>query len=445
MTGGEQREQAERYGWEPGQVRIVSGGEADETPAPPQLVLAMGDTMLALRARAATAAMEMLFAFNPGQKRGPDGRFIKMGGKGSAGPSGPAPGRAPRGKAKAAQAPTVESDEPHLVDERDELRQIQLAEVADALAKGRRDPAQARIDRGEIAIRRHADAAKAVDAFPGDPRWERELADAADDLAAQGIRQEPFGYTQASRTRGGERLRYNPWGGPDARVGREAELDARPGALGPDGGPAIGPDGKYIKPVKQVATWRGQVATRTSRTPYGYASVVQFPGRGEPTILSWHSTAAAAQRGTLTQLQRKGGARVVGVVATHPEAPGQNAMDSFDRRRLAELEATALERHGPDESRWPAPLRKNIRGLRKQRDEATMSRVAASDVFAMPDDLADYWIHGEGAAKIRWCTKGAFERARRALREHIPAPMLDGTVANLYKRACGKWPGQDRD
>jgi len=68
-----------------------------------------------------------------------------------------------------------------------------------------------------------------------------------------------------------------------------------------------------------------------------------------------------------------------------------------------------------------------------------------ADAFAMPDDLADYWIHGEGAAKVRWCTEGAFERARRALREHVPAPMLDGTVANLYKRACGKWPGQDRD
>lgn len=68
-----------------------------------------------------------------------------------------------------------------------------------------------------------------------------------------------------------------------------------------------------------------------------------------------------------------------------------------------------------------------------------------SEVFAMPDDLADYWINGEGAAKVRWCTEGSFDRARRALREHVPAHMLDGTVANLFHRACGKWPGQDHD
>lgn len=37
-----------------------------------------------LRARAALAALQV-FGFNPGQKRGPDGRWIKMGGAGSAG------------------------------------------------------------------------------------------------------------------------------------------------------------------------------------------------------------------------------------------------------------------------------------------------------------------------------------------------------------------------
>lgn len=42
------------------------------------------------RARAATAQLDLLqvFGFNPGQRRGPDGRFIKMGGRGSAGRGG---------------------------------------------------------------------------------------------------------------------------------------------------------------------------------------------------------------------------------------------------------------------------------------------------------------------------------------------------------------------
>jgi len=67
------------------------------------------------------------------------------------------------------------------------------------------------------------------------------------------------------------------------------------------------------------------------------------------------------------------------------------------------------------------------------------------DVFAMPDDLADYWLHGEGAAEIRWCTDGSFERAQRALRGKIPAAQLDGAIANLYRRACGKHPGPHND
>lgn len=50
---------------------------------------------LELRARAATAMLEL--AFNPGQRRGPDGRWIKMGGSGSAG------GRPRSGRARSQQ------------------------------------------------------------------------------------------------------------------------------------------------------------------------------------------------------------------------------------------------------------------------------------------------------------------------------------------------------
>lgn len=67
------------------------------------------------------------------------------------------------------------------------------------------------------------------------------------------------------------------------------------------------------------------------------------------------------------------------------------------------------------------------------------------DTFAMDPELAEYWIHGEGAAKIRWCTKGSFRRAQNALREHIPPEQLDGAVANLFRRACGKNPGPHND
>lgn len=67
-------------------------------------------------------------------------------------------------------------------------------------------------------------------------------------------------------------------------------------------------------------------------------------------------------------------------------------------------------------------------------------------VSRMPEQLAEYWVHGEGAAKVKWGVRGAFRRARRLLRqEGVPEHMLDGTVANLYRRATGKHPGAHRD
>jgi hypothetical protein len=95
-------------------------------------------------------------------------------------------------------------------------------------------------------------------------------------------------------------------------------------------------------------------------------------------------------------------------------------------------------------TRPPIPAAMATRAWAAQ-SELAAAGGAKTDKFAMPDDLADHWVHGEGAAKVRWCAEGGFERGRRALREYVPAHMLDGTVANLYKRACGKWPGQHRD
>jgi len=60
----------------------------------------------------------------------------------------------------------------------------------------------------------------------------------------------------------------------------------------------------------------------------------------------------------------------------------------------------------------------------------------------IPAHLREYWIHGKGAAKVRWCTKGAFRRAQRLLRKYVPRHMVDGLVANLYHAACGYWPGR---
>ncbi len=126
--------------------------------------------------------------------------------------------------------PVTPPAEPHPVDERAELRAIQLAEIDRDVAAGRRrDATQTRIDRAEIAIRRHADAVKMHDNDPEDERWTAELREAEADLTAQGVKVESYGYTQPGRD--GETARYNAMGQLDARAGREAELDARPRAI----------------------------------------------------------------------------------------------------------------------------------------------------------------------------------------------------------------------
>lgn len=58
-------------------------------------------------------------------------------------------------------------------------------------------------------------------------------------------------------------------------------------------------------------------------------------------------------------------------------------------------------------------------------------------------DLRNYWTHGEGAAKIRWGTPGAFKRCVSHLRKYFPANP-EGLCANLYHEAVGHWPGEDR-
>lgn len=62
----------------------------------------------------------------------------------------------------------------------------------------------------------------------------------------------------------------------------------------------------------------------------------------------------------------------------------------------------------------------------------------------MPRQLQDFWLHGEGAARIRWGTEGSFRRCTNELREHFPAN-VEGLCANLYHEATGHWPGEKRD
>ncbi len=60
----------------------------------------------------------------------------------------------------------------------------------------------------------------------------------------------------------------------------------------------------------------------------------------------------------------------------------------------------------------------------------------------MPRQLLDYWVHGEGAAKIRWGTPGDFKRCVTQLRKYFPRNP-EGLCNRLHTRALGVPPGQE--
>lgn len=66
-----------------------------------------------------------------------------------------------------------------------------------------------------------------------------------------------------------------------------------------------------------------------------------------------------------------------------------------------------------------------------------------ADISGIPEQLARYWTHGEGAAKIRWGSPGDFNRCRRQLAKYVGPGQLSGLCANLHHMAIGKWPGQE--
>lgn len=58
------------------------------------------------------------------------------------------------------------------------------------------------------------------------------------------------------------------------------------------------------------------------------------------------------------------------------------------------------------------------------------------------DRLRDYWVRGEGAAKIGWGAPGDWSRCRANLAKYVKPRFLAGYCANRHFDALGYWPGQ---
>lgn len=91
-----------------------------------------------------------------------------------------------------------------------------------------------------------------------------------------------------------------------------------------------------------------------------------------------------------------------------------------------------------------------------ERVEALLLDAQLVEVFAdrsrMPAQLKKFWLSGEGAARIRWNTPGAFARCVREINAEVvedgqaplPPNKINGLCANLYKAATGRHPGRKK-
>lgn len=133
-----------------------------------------------------------------------------------------------------------------------------------------------------------------------------------------------------------------------------------------------------------------------------------------------------------------------------------NAYEMYDSMRLRGATMCAIPAFdgaevvlGPPPPEWllegePIAVEQNEPGRTRPLDDITDEELEAMLAASrVPENLAEYWTTGEGAARIRWGTSGDFNRCRENLAQYVAPGQLSGMCANLHHRALGKWPGQE--
>lgn len=327
-----------------------------------------------------------VLAFNPHQRRGPDGRWIKMDVGELKAPRRRRGGTAPE---VPAVAPPVVPDAPRpsvgfkpRPDKEWALMQKRLGKRTPRL-----DP-EGDLQPGDVVPTRDGNWTT-VEGGPVRPaHFEGILVNVKDD--SKGYR-----HTASIEDLKLQIERYaaeKAW--REANASDEGAAYAQLNANRRPGEPEIQADGRYAKPTKQYATWNGETYTRTSRNPYRYAAVVASKDHPEGFILSWHRTEAGARRGTLEASQRDY-FYVKDVVETGFQDPGKAitaagglAVATRGQRALFDFAFNPHQRRGPD-GRWirmptnelKAPKRR--RAPRRPRSHVDVKKVGGRNVYTV--------------------------------------------------------------
>ena len=133
-----------------------------------------------------------------------------------------------------------------------------------------------------------------------------------------------------------------------------------------------------------------------------------------------------------------------------------NAFEMYDSMRLRGVTFCAIPAFdgaevyiGPPPPEWllegePLAVEQNDPGQTRPLDAISDNELEAMLAASrVPENLAEYWTTGEGAAKIRWGAPGDFNRCREQLAKYVNPGQLSGMCANLHHRALGVWPGRE--
>ena len=89
----------------------------------------------------------------------------------------------------------------------------------------------------------------------------------------------------------------------------------------------------------------------------------------------------------------------------------------------------------------PSPRRRSaLGGAHHQQQRLLLLRQPRPKNRGNAEDLRDYWLHGKGAAKIRWGTPGDWTRCVRQLSKYM-GPRAKGYCALRHHEATGMWTG----
>lgn len=133
-----------------------------------------------------------------------------------------------------------------------------------------------------------------------------------------------------------------------------------------------------------------------------------------------------------------------------------NAYEVYDSTRLRGATMCAIPAFdgvetvlGPPPPEWllegePILVQQNepVGGTRPLEDISDKELEAMLASSRVPENLAEYWTTGEGAAKLG-PMEGWFNRCRSQLAQYVTPGQLSGMCANLFHRRWGKWPGQE--